>query len=59
MDGGLPSQQVLLTTLATVVCSGPLSQLRSPAVIVIRAVAGFSDGHGPSDSVAFDGVLQA
>jgi uroporphyrin-III C-methyltransferase/precorrin-2 dehydrogenase/sirohydrochlorin ferrochelatase len=44
MDGGLPAQKVVLTTLAAVVSSGPPPQLRSPAVIVIGAVAAFAAG---------------
>jgi len=44
MDGGLPSQKVVLTTLAAVVSSGPPPELRSPAVIVIGAVAAFAAG---------------
>jgi uroporphyrin-III C-methyltransferase/precorrin-2 dehydrogenase/sirohydrochlorin ferrochelatase len=42
MDGGLPSQKVILTTLAAVVRSGPPPELRSPAVTVIGAVAAFA-----------------
>jgi len=42
MDGGLASQRVVLTTLATVVRSGPPPELRSPAVTVIGAVAAFA-----------------
>ena len=44
MDGGLPTQQVVRTTLALVVSGGPPPGLRSPAVTVIGAVAGFADG---------------
>ncbi len=44
MDGGLPTQQVVRTTLALVVSAGPPPGLRSPAVTVIGAVAGFADG---------------
>jgi uroporphyrin-III C-methyltransferase / precorrin-2 dehydrogenase / sirohydrochlorin ferrochelatase len=44
MDGGLASQQVVLSTLAAVVSSGPPTELRSPAVIVIGAVAAFATG---------------
>jgi len=44
MDGGLPSQKVVLSTLATVARSGPPSGLRPPAVIVIGAVAAFAAG---------------
>jgi uroporphyrin-III C-methyltransferase / precorrin-2 dehydrogenase / sirohydrochlorin ferrochelatase len=44
MDGGLPAQKVVLTTLAAVVSSGPPTELRSPAVIVIGAVAAFAAG---------------
>ena len=40
MDGGLPSQQVLRTSLAEVVAAGPPPGLRSPAVTVIGPVAG-------------------
>jgi uroporphyrin-III C-methyltransferase/precorrin-2 dehydrogenase/sirohydrochlorin ferrochelatase len=46
MDGGLPSQKVVLTTLAAVVSSGHPRELRSPAVIVIGAVAAFATGAG-------------
>ena len=42
MDGGHPSQQVVLTTLAMIVASGPPPELRSPAVTVIGAVAAFA-----------------
>lgn len=42
MDGGLPSQKVVVTTLAKVVSSGPPSELRSPAVTVIGEVAAFA-----------------
>jgi len=42
MDGGLPSQLVVSTTLATIVSSGPPAELRSPAVTVIGAVAAFA-----------------
>jgi uroporphyrin-III C-methyltransferase / precorrin-2 dehydrogenase / sirohydrochlorin ferrochelatase len=44
MDAGLPSQQVVLTTLAVVATAGPPPELRSPAVIVIGAVAAFAAG---------------
>ena len=44
MDAGLPSQKVVLTTLAAVVKTGPPPELRSPAVIVIGAVAAFAAG---------------
>jgi uroporphyrin-III C-methyltransferase/precorrin-2 dehydrogenase/sirohydrochlorin ferrochelatase len=44
MDGGLSSQKVVLTTLAAIVSSGPPPELRSPAVIVIGAVAAFAAG---------------
>ncbi|MHB1473360.1 MAG: uroporphyrinogen-III C-methyltransferase [Dermatophilaceae bacterium] len=44
MDGGLPSQKVVLTTLAAVISSGPPPELRSPAVTVIGAVAAFATG---------------
>jgi uroporphyrin-III C-methyltransferase/precorrin-2 dehydrogenase/sirohydrochlorin ferrochelatase len=44
MDGGLPSQKVVRATLATVVSAGPPAGLRSPAVIVIGAVAAFGAG---------------
>jgi uroporphyrin-III C-methyltransferase / precorrin-2 dehydrogenase / sirohydrochlorin ferrochelatase len=44
MDGGLPSQKVVLSTLTTVVSSGPPVELRSPAVIVVGAVAAFASG---------------
>jgi uroporphyrin-III C-methyltransferase/precorrin-2 dehydrogenase/sirohydrochlorin ferrochelatase len=42
MDGGLSSQRVVLSTLATVVRSGSPPELRSPAVVVIGSVAGFA-----------------
>jgi uroporphyrin-III C-methyltransferase / precorrin-2 dehydrogenase / sirohydrochlorin ferrochelatase len=42
MDGGLPSQEVVLTTLGAVLASGRPSGLRSPAVIVVGAVAAFA-----------------
>ncbi len=44
MDGGLPGQKVVLTTLAAIVSSGPPPELRSPAVTVIGAVAAFAAG---------------
>jgi uroporphyrin-III C-methyltransferase/precorrin-2 dehydrogenase/sirohydrochlorin ferrochelatase len=44
MDAGLPSQRVVLTTLAVVANTGPPPDLRSPAVIVIGAVAAFAAG---------------
>ena len=44
MDGGLSSQKVVLTTLATIVSAGPPPELRSPAVTVIGAVAAFAAG---------------
>jgi siroheme synthase len=44
MDGGLSSQKVVRSTLATVASSGPPVGLRSPAVIVIGAVAAFAAG---------------
>ena len=44
MDGGLPSQKVVLTTLGAVVSSGPPPGLRSPAVTVIGAVAACAAG---------------
>jgi len=44
MDGGLPSQEVVRTTLALIVSSGPPPELRSPAVTVIGAVAAFVSG---------------
>ncbi len=44
MDGGLPSQQVVLTTLAMIVTAGPPPELCSPAVTVIGAVAAFAAG---------------
>lgn len=44
MDGGLPSQKVIQTSLAEVTGSGPPLLLRSPAVIVIGAVAAFAAG---------------
>jgi len=42
MDAGLPSQKVVLTTLAAIVSSGAPHELRSPAVIVVGAVAAFA-----------------
>jgi uroporphyrin-III C-methyltransferase / precorrin-2 dehydrogenase / sirohydrochlorin ferrochelatase len=44
MDGGLPSQSVVRSSLGTVAGSGPPAGLRSPAVIVIGAVAAFGAG---------------
>ena len=44
MDGGLPSQEVVLTTLAAIVSAGSPPGLRSPAVTVIGAVAAFAEG---------------
>jgi len=44
MDGGLPNQKVVLSTLGGVVSAGPPTELRSPAVIVIGAVAAFAAG---------------
>jgi len=44
MDGGLPSQKVVLTTLKAVARSGPPPDLRSPAVTVIGAVAALAAG---------------
>jgi len=44
MDGGLPSQNVVLTTLGAVLDSGRPRGLHSPAVIVIGAVAAFATG---------------
>jgi len=44
MDGGLPNQKVVLTSLSKVAGSGPPPGLHSPAVIVIGAVAGFATG---------------
>jgi uroporphyrin-III C-methyltransferase / precorrin-2 dehydrogenase / sirohydrochlorin ferrochelatase len=44
MDGGLPTQKVVLTTLAEVVSQGPPPGLQSPAVTVIGAVAAFAAG---------------
>ena len=44
MDGGLPSQQVVRTTLAAIVSKGCPPELRSPAVTVIGAVAAFAVG---------------
>jgi uroporphyrin-III C-methyltransferase/precorrin-2 dehydrogenase/sirohydrochlorin ferrochelatase len=44
MDGGLPSQRAVLTSLSKVAGSGPPPGLRSPAVIVIGAVAAFVAG---------------
>ena len=42
MDGGLPIQKVVSSTLATVVRAGPPRELHPPAVIVIEAVAAFA-----------------
>ena len=44
MDGGLPSQKAVLTSLSKVAGSGPPPELHSPAVIVIGAVAAFVAG---------------
>jgi uroporphyrin-III C-methyltransferase len=44
MDGGLPSQRAVLTSLSKVAGSGPPPELHSPAVIVIGAVAAFAAG---------------
>jgi len=44
MDGGLPSQKVVRSTLATVLSTGPPTELRPPAVIVIGAVAALTAG---------------
>jgi uroporphyrin-III C-methyltransferase/precorrin-2 dehydrogenase/sirohydrochlorin ferrochelatase len=44
MDAGLPSQKVVLTSLAKVACSGQPPELHSPAVVVIGAVAAFAAG---------------
>jgi siroheme synthase len=44
MDGGLPSQNVVLTTLGAVLDSGRPRGLRSPAVIVIGPVAALATG---------------
>jgi uroporphyrin-III C-methyltransferase / precorrin-2 dehydrogenase / sirohydrochlorin ferrochelatase len=44
MDAGLPTQRVVLTTLAAVANTGPPPELRAPAVIVIGAVAAFAAG---------------
>jgi uroporphyrin-III C-methyltransferase/precorrin-2 dehydrogenase/sirohydrochlorin ferrochelatase len=44
MDGGLPSQKSVLTSLSKVAGSGPPPELHSPAVIVIGAVAAFAAG---------------
>jgi siroheme synthase len=44
MDGGLPGQEVLPSTLAKVAGVGPPPGLRPPAVIVIGAVAAFAAG---------------
>jgi uroporphyrin-III C-methyltransferase/precorrin-2 dehydrogenase/sirohydrochlorin ferrochelatase len=44
MDGSLPGQKVVLTTLAAIVRTGPPPELRSPAVTVIGAVAAFAAG---------------
>jgi len=42
MDGGLPSQRAVLTTLSAVARSGPPKELRAPAVVVIGEVAAFA-----------------
>jgi uroporphyrin-III C-methyltransferase/precorrin-2 dehydrogenase/sirohydrochlorin ferrochelatase len=42
MDGGLPSQHVVLTSLADINSNGVPLELRSPAVTVIGAVAAFA-----------------
>ncbi len=42
MDIGLHSQKVLLSTLSTILVSGPPTGLRPPAVIVIGAVVDFA-----------------
>ena len=44
MDGGLPSQKTVLTSLSKVAGSGSPPELHSPAVIVIGAVAAFAAG---------------
>jgi uroporphyrin-III C-methyltransferase / precorrin-2 dehydrogenase / sirohydrochlorin ferrochelatase len=44
MDGGLPSQKVVRSTLAGVLSTGPPTGLRSPAVIVIGPVAALTAG---------------
>ena len=44
MEGGMPSQKVVRSTLGTVLSSGSPTGLRSPAVIVIGAVAAFAAG---------------
>ena len=44
MDASLPSRKVVLTTLAEIISSGAPPGLRSPAVIVIGAVAAFATG---------------
>jgi uroporphyrin-III C-methyltransferase len=44
MDGGLPSQAVLTSTLGAVAKDGPPAGLRPPAVTVIGPVAGFAAG---------------
>jgi siroheme synthase len=44
MNGGLPSQQVVRTTLAAIVRKGSPPELRSPAVTVIGAVVAFAVG---------------
>jgi uroporphyrin-III C-methyltransferase / precorrin-2 dehydrogenase / sirohydrochlorin ferrochelatase len=44
MDGGMPTQKVVLTTLAAIIDSGPPPELHAPAVIVIGAVATFAAG---------------
>jgi uroporphyrin-III C-methyltransferase len=44
MDGGLPSQRVVRSTLGEILSSGPPPELRSPAVTVIGPVAAFAVG---------------
>ena len=44
MDGGMPSQEVLSSTLAAVAGDGAPERLRPPAVTVIGAVAAFAAG---------------
>ncbi|HEX8969936.1 uroporphyrinogen-III C-methyltransferase [Oryzihumus sp.] len=44
MDGGLPTQAVLSSTLGAVAKDGPPDGLRPPAVTVIGPVAGFAAG---------------
>ncbi len=44
MDAGMPTQQVVRTTLAQILAAGVPPGLRAPAVVVIGAVAAFAAG---------------